>query len=295
MPDQPHTPRAPRASLEAAFRYRWKSFIDFVETQSINISETGMFVTCKEPLSIGTLIDFEFALLDGFPLLKGKAEVTRVNTTPPTGMGVKFRELDEDSKTLLERIVAINKEERKKPSVAPDLVDPKQVKPAPPATVRPAVPPAPSAPPRPGVHAAAPPSSAASKPANVHTKPTTGGGTSVPSSGGPLAGATVASAGLEMTDRAIKVQINPVTVGYFTNNPLLNIRLGGFVVPGQRDAALGTIFELTINGLSGQTLLTGKGKVVAKHESRLGIRMVDADKNMIAALQKEIAKYGTGK
>jgi len=42
-------------------------------------------------------------------------------------------------------------------------------------------------------------------------------------------------------------------------------------------------------------LFSGKGKVVAKHEMRLGIRLTDADKATLNRLQAEIAKLSPAK
>jgi len=39
-------------------------------------------------------------------------------------------------------------------------------------------------------------------------------------------------------------------------------------------------------------MFQGQGKVVAKHEQRLGIRLVDVDKPTLAILQAEVNKMG---
>src|SRR6185436_18675340 len=98
------------------------SFVDFIETQSMNISRSGMFIASRASVPIGTGIDFEFSLADGFPLLRGKGEVTRVSTNPP-GVGVRFDELDESSRKLIDRIVEVNAEEGKRPTVALDFAE----------------------------------------------------------------------------------------------------------------------------------------------------------------------------
>ena len=86
-------PRATRAPLVLQVRYKYESIIDFVETQSMNVSRTGMFIASADPVAIGTMLDFEITLSDGFCLLKGRAEVARTSQTP-RGLGVKFAQLD---------------------------------------------------------------------------------------------------------------------------------------------------------------------------------------------------------
>jgi uncharacterized protein (TIGR02266 family) len=235
---RPIQSRDPRAAVVVPVRYRYESFINFVETQSMNISRSGMFLLAKEALPVGTLIDFELSLADGFPLLRGKGEVVRTSADP-RGMGIRFRELDEPSRKLIDRILHINAQEGKQPTVSLDFHEQQ------------------------------------------------------PSAGSALAGlkgATRISPGIKFSGRDLTIQINPGTAGYFTNNPLLNIRLGGFVLPCQDDVSLGTIYSVAIGDANGVALWSGKGKVVAKHEMRLGIRLTDIPKDVLARLQSEVTK-----
>jgi hypothetical protein len=204
----------------------------------MNISRSGMFLLADDSLAVGTPIDFELSLTDGFPLLRGRGDVARVSSNP-RGLGIRFRELDDPSRKLLDRILHINAQEGKQPTVSLDFQELQ------------------------------------------------------PSAGASLVGlkgATRISPGIKFNGRDLTVQINPGTAGYFTNNPLLNIRLGGFVVPGQEDVPLGTIYAVSIGDFNGATLWSGKGKVVAKHEMRLGIRMIDIPKDVLARLQAEVTK-----
>jgi uncharacterized protein (TIGR02266 family) len=225
--------RDPRAGVIAPVRFRYQSIIDFVETQSINVSRSGMFVAADRPAPPGSVVEFEFALADGFALLRGTAEVVRVSQFP-RGMGVKFLEMDAASRNLIERIVEVNLREGKRPTVAPELTDPDSVK-------------------------------------NLRG----------------LAGATPVSEGVDFAGANLRLQISPATAGYFVYNPLLNIRLGGFVIPGD-DVPLGTVFAVTIVSMENTVHFHGKGKVVAKHEKRLGIRLMDVDKQTLAVLQAEV-------
>jgi hypothetical protein len=235
--DREVSPRAARSAVVVPVRYKYESIIDFVETQSMNISRTGMFVTSAEAVPIGTTLEFEVALSDGFTLLKGKAEVARVSQTP-RGLGVKFVQLDPASQKLITRIVEVNTLEGRKPTVPMDFAP---LDASPPRTVS-------------------------------------------------FPGAATAMGGVVWGEQEVVIQLNPVTVSYFVYNPLLNIRLGGFVVPAEREVPLGTLFSVSISTVAGESLFSGKGKVVAKHEKRLGIRLTDVEKPVLTRLQAEVSK-----
>jgi uncharacterized protein (TIGR02266 family) len=232
--------RAPRAAVAVPVRCKFESIIDFVETQSVNISKSGMFLTTSEAVPLGTLLELEVGLSDGMSLLKGKAEVVRVSQTAPTGLGVRFVELDLASQKLVERIVEVNTQEGKRPTVPMDF-------------------------------ATEAPRSAASA----------------------AAAAATAAAGVQWKDTEVAIELNAATVSYFVYNPLLNIRLGGFVVPAEKEVPLGTVFSVAIKTTSGESLFGGKGKVVAKHEKRLGIRLTEVDKAVLTRLQAEVNKLAS--
>jgi uncharacterized protein (TIGR02266 family) len=235
--ERENTRGAARAPVVVPVRYRYESIIDFVETQSMNVSRTGMFIAAADPLALGTVLDFEVSLTDGFVLLRGKAEVARSSQTP-RGLGVKFVQLDPASQKLISRIVEVNALEGRKPTVPMDFA------------------PLDATPPR-----------------QMN-----------------FPGQATAMGGVVWREQDVIIQLNPVTVSYFVYNPLLNIRLGGFVVPAEREVPLGTMFTVAISTISGESLFSGKGKVVAKHEKRLGIRLVDVEKTVLSRLQAEVSK-----
>lgn len=107
---------------------------------------------------------------------------------------------------------------------------------------------------------------------------------------GPLQGATNVQPGLVIAGADLRMQLTPATVGYFINNPLINIRLGGFVIPCDEEVSLGASFNVAIEDPSGLPLFTGKGKVVAKHEHRVGVRLLDPEKAVMQRLQAEVAR-----
>jgi uncharacterized protein (TIGR02266 family) len=247
---QGEQPRDPRVPVLGQVKLRYTSILDFHESQSLNISRTGMFVASEKPGSVGSVIEFEFALDDGFLLLKGKGEIVRVTQTPVRGMGIRFRELDDESKKCLERIVAINESEGRVSEVPLDFGNDSR-----------------------GFDTRPPPSSK-----SVH----------------PLHGATRVQPGLSVNGHELQIRLTPLTVGYFTNNPLINIRLGGFVIPLDEEVSLGAAFEVAIVDNDGISLFHGRGKVVAKHERRVGIRLSDVDKAVLTRLQSEVGRLSPG-
>jgi uncharacterized protein (TIGR02266 family) len=244
--------RDARVSVVAQVKLRYDSILDFHDSQSLNISRTGMFLASDKPGPVGSMVEFEFSLTDGLSLLKGKGEVVRITQSPVLGMGVRFRELDEDSRKCLESIVASNEREGRKPRVPLDFGGETRVGDAGPG--------------------------AGSSGRTVHT----------------LHGATRVQPGLTVDGHDLRVRLTPLTVGYFTNNPLINIRLGGFVIPTEEEVSLGATFDVAIMDNDGISLFHGRGKVVAKDGHRIGVRLADIDKGVLARLQAEVGKLSPG-
>jgi uncharacterized protein (TIGR02266 family) len=70
-----------------------------------NISRSGAFVRTREPWPVGTRLRMKFTILADDPeIFEATAEVVRVSETP-SGMGVSFLELTEDSRRLIDRVV----------------------------------------------------------------------------------------------------------------------------------------------------------------------------------------------
>ena len=245
-----------RIPLAAQVRLQYSSILDFHESQSVNISRSGMFVASDTPAPVGTPVDFEFCLDDGLTLLRGKGEVVRVTQHPVSGIGVRFRELDADSRRCIERIVEINEQEGRTSRISLEFGEGRSVTPRP-----------------------------------IDARPTPA---AIARTAHPLHGATRVQPGLSVVGRDLQVRLTPLTVGYFTNNPLINIRLGGFVIPIEDEVSLGASFDVTIIDNDGMSLFGGKGKVVAKHERRIGVRLSDVSKPVMARLQAEVARLSPG-
>jgi uncharacterized protein (TIGR02266 family) len=267
MANPGHTPPKPppserRAAVRAKaiipVRVRYESVLDFVETQSMNISSTGMFIVTEAPTPMGTVIEFEFSLADGFVLLKGLAEVVRVVTGGIVeGMGVRFVDLDPENQRIINRIVAVNSDEGREPTLRFDFSRPATAQHMP-------------------VVEELLSTELLEEEQEVETPPAPR----------PL---------LQFNGLAFRLVLAPETAHHFTSNPLANVRTGGLMVPGEKDVPLGTMFEVTIVDQADNVILAGKGKVLTKHELRLGLRLVDVPKDSLTRLQAAVAEVAKTK
>jgi len=277
-PPPPPPPRserraANRAELVVPLKLRYDSVLDFVDTQSMNISRTGMFIVTDTPAPLGSTVEFEFSLSDGFVLLMGLAEVVRVASGGIVeGMGVRFLDLDDATERVIDRIVAVNTDEGRVSTLNFDFSRPATasrmavVRDEPEAPAR-----APERP-RPAV-AAAP----AAQPAASATPPAP----AVPP--------------IQFDGSRLRLVLARETVHHFTTNPLTNARSGGFMIPTQTDVPLGAVFLVEIADAAGQTLLSGKGKVLTKQDVRIGVRLFDVPKEAVTRLQEVVAKLAPPK
>ncbi|MEP6654177.1 MAG: PilZ domain-containing protein [Myxococcales bacterium] len=267
-----------RAKLSVPVMCRYDSVLDFVETQSMNVSETGMFMATETPAAVGSRIDFNFTLADGFSLLHGSAEVMRVVTSGPVnGMGVRFVDLDEANRALIARIVKVNSEEGRNSTMNFDFSRRATVTSMPVVSDAAGYPNAASPAARP---APAPVASAAA--ARPQAPPV------VPAP----AARPVAVPPIRFDGRAVRIVLNAVTAPYFTQNPLLNVRSGGLFIPAEEDVPLGTVFQVDIVDGAGRPLISGKGKVVAKQDLRVGLRLNEVEKDALVRLRAEVDKVG---
>ena len=256
---------ASRAGLAVPVRLRYESVLDFVDTQSMNISRTGMFIVTDAPAPLGSQIEFEFSLADGFVLLRGLAEVVRVASGGIVeGMGVRFLDLDAAYQAVIERIVAVNTDEGRVSTLTFDFSRPAtsgQMAVVTDAQLdEPSLPPAPPAP---------PPRAPAPAPAAVPA--------------------------LQFDGVHLRLALGRATVQHFTSNPLANARSGGFTISTELDVPLGATFSVELVDAAGQALLSGKGKVVTKQDRRLGVRLQDVPKEALARLQDAVAKLAPSK
>lgn len=119
----PRPGEEPRAAVEQAIGLRFKHFGDFIEELASNLSTGGMFIRTRKPHPVGSIFEFEFRLDNDQPLIAGKAQVAWVRRRSdyidkPAGMGVRFVELDDDSRRHIGELVAAHEEKGGQP---PDI------------------------------------------------------------------------------------------------------------------------------------------------------------------------------
>jgi hypothetical protein len=222
--------RAPRCKVQIHVLYQPPGVRESVETQLVNMSRSGMFLASRgKLLEIGVTVEFQFALDDGLVVLEGTAEVVRLSLDGERGMGLRFVDLDADSRKLVDRIVDANSRE---PAPVPFEEE---------HAIRQTMP---------GGHA------------------------------------------VEYGHGTVRITLSAATAGYFTYNPLMHIGIGGCFIPAEADVPLGTGYQLDIVDVNGHLVLRCKGRVAAKQERRIGIRLIDLDRASLLKLRSEIAKLG---
>ena len=101
-----------RTPVIIKFRFRSATIDEFIEQYSRDISRGGIFVKHKEPLPVRTLVKFEFKLKTDQAVIRGVGRVVwtrdmaHATRDRPPGMGIKFIKLDDESRQLIERVVA---------------------------------------------------------------------------------------------------------------------------------------------------------------------------------------------
>jgi molecular chaperone DnaK len=111
-----------RTPVGLLVRLSYGSVDEFVDRFATNISRGGVFIRTRSPKPPGTLVAFELKLASGETVVKGVGTVLwsrqeDPHSSPPVspGMGVQFTDLDEASRTLIERMM----ERREQRGVAP--------------------------------------------------------------------------------------------------------------------------------------------------------------------------------
>jgi uncharacterized protein (TIGR02266 family) len=123
MPSSPNRQaklQSRRIDLEREIAIRVPRFENFVTEYSANLSTTGMFIVSTKPLPPATTFHFEFSVADDWKLIRGTARVVwtrykKEGAERPPGMGVKFLELDTESRRLVRWIVEKHLREGGKP------------------------------------------------------------------------------------------------------------------------------------------------------------------------------------
>jgi uncharacterized protein (TIGR02266 family) len=95
---------------------------------------------------------------------------------------------------------------------------------------------------------------------------------------------------IEYDHGSLRIMLTSATAGYFTYNPLLHIGVGGCFIPAEDDVPLGTGYQLDILDADGRRMLRCKGKVAAKQDRRIGVRLIDVERPDLLELRAQIAK-----
>lgn len=100
----------PRVPLRTEVRLEFADMRELVSEYSANLSLGGMFINRAAPLPVGTPIRFELRVGDAQQVIAGEAVVAWVRPADESpaeqaGMGVRFTQLDDASRTLIFRIV----------------------------------------------------------------------------------------------------------------------------------------------------------------------------------------------
>jgi uncharacterized protein (TIGR02266 family) len=99
-----------RAPISLKVRFKSATVDEFIEQYSLDISKGGIFIKSKTPMSIGTLLKFEFRLKDESRLIHGVGRVVWKRDDGDSagkapGMGIKFIKMDPESRVLVESMV----------------------------------------------------------------------------------------------------------------------------------------------------------------------------------------------
>lgn len=107
---RPRASESRRIPLKREISFRVPRFENFITEYSANISASGIFVHTPEPLEPGTDLTLEFKVADDWKLIRGRGRVIWVRNKDdgpdaPAGMGIRFLEMDPQSRRLIHWMV----------------------------------------------------------------------------------------------------------------------------------------------------------------------------------------------
>src|SRR3954470_13456589 len=94
-------------------RYKSATVDEFIENHSHDVSKGGLFIKTPTPFPPGTLLKFEIriagdkAVIAGVGRVVWKREPTQSANERPAGMGVKFIKIDENSRTVIDKLIGV--------------------------------------------------------------------------------------------------------------------------------------------------------------------------------------------
>ncbi len=108
--DQPSSTESNAITLRIKFKSA--SLDEFISRYGVDVSPGGIFIRTKQPVEVGTSLQFDFTLADGTPLLAGLGTVAWVRESDPArannvpGMGLRFDKLVPESQHTHQVILA---------------------------------------------------------------------------------------------------------------------------------------------------------------------------------------------
>lgn len=98
-------------------RFALADIDEFIEKHAQDVGSSGIFIHTNEPFPPGTLIKFAVHIHRGELVLKGIGRVgwrrmpAQSSDELPSGMGIRFISVDENTKPMLERMLANQREQ----------------------------------------------------------------------------------------------------------------------------------------------------------------------------------------
>jgi molecular chaperone DnaK len=108
--DQPSSTESNALTLRIKFKS--PTLDEFINRYGVDVSPGGIFIRTRQPVEVGTSLQFDFALADGSSLLAGLGTVAWVRENDPSrannvpGMGLRFDKLTPDSQHVHQTILA---------------------------------------------------------------------------------------------------------------------------------------------------------------------------------------------
>src|SRR5512136_951360 len=121
--DQPSSTESNAITLR--IRFKSASLDEFIGRYGADVSPGGIFIRTKQPVEVGTSLQFDFSLADGSSLLSGTGTVAWVRESDPgransvPGMGLRFDKLTPESQHHHQVILAEKARKEGKASATP--------------------------------------------------------------------------------------------------------------------------------------------------------------------------------
>jgi uncharacterized protein (TIGR02266 family) len=121
--DQPSSTESNALTLR--IRFKSASLEEFISRYAVDVSPGGIFIRTKQPVEVGTTLQFDFSLADGSSLLSGLGTVAWVRENDPArannvpGMGLRFDKLTPESQHTHQTILAEKARKEGKPQGTP--------------------------------------------------------------------------------------------------------------------------------------------------------------------------------